>query len=40
MIGFAPPLCCTEADVDLIVERLSATLDAVLADPAVRAALR
>ena len=40
MIGFAPPLCCTEADVDLIVERLGSTLDAVLADPAVRAALR
>ncbi len=40
MIGFAPPLCCTEAEVDLIAERLGATLDSVLADPAVRAALR
>ncbi len=40
MIGFAPPLCCTEADIDLLVERLGATLDAVLDDPAVRAAVR
>ena len=39
MIGFAPPLCCTEDDVDAIVERLRRTLDDVLDDPAVRAAL-
>ena len=35
MIGFASPLCCSEDDVDAIVERLRRTLD----DPAVRAAL-
>ncbi len=39
MIGFAPPLCCTEADIDLLIERFGSTLDAVLEDPAVRAAL-
>ena len=40
MIGFAPPLCCTEEDIDILVERLGATLNAVLDDPAVRAAVR
>ena len=39
MIGFAPPLCCTEEDIDAIVERLRRTLDDVLDDPAVRSAL-
>ena len=39
MIGFASPLCCSEDDVDAIVERLRRTLDDVLDDPAVRAAL-
>lgn len=40
MIGFAPPLCCTEEDIDLLIERLESTLDAVLAEPEVRAAVK
>ncbi|GGY01392.1 aspartate aminotransferase family protein [Litchfieldella qijiaojingensis] len=40
IIGFAPPLCCSHADIDLLIERLSSTLDAVLEKPDVRAALR
>lgn len=40
MIGLAPPLCCTEDDIDCLVERLDATLAAVLDDPGVRAAVR
>lgn len=39
-LGFAPPLCCTEAEIDAIVERTRATLDQTLEDPDVRAALR
>lgn len=30
VVGLAPPLCCTEADIDLLIERLRATLDDVL----------
>jgi putrescine---pyruvate transaminase len=39
VLGYAPPLCCTEGEIDAIVERTRATLDATLADPDVRAAL-
>jgi len=30
VIGFAPPLCCTEADIDLLIERFEKTLNAVM----------
>ncbi|MBC9205304.1 aspartate aminotransferase family protein [Roseomonas aerophila] len=39
VIGYAPPLCCTEAEIDAIVERTRRTLDQTLADPDVRAAV-
>jgi putrescine---pyruvate transaminase len=39
VLGYAPPLCCTEGEIDAIVGRTRATLDATLADPDVRAAL-
>ena len=39
VLGYAPPLCCTEAEIDAIVERTRLTLDQTLADPAVRAAM-
>ena len=31
VIGFAPPLCCTEDDIALLMERLGGTLDAAIA---------
>ena len=40
VLGYAPPLCCTDADIDAIVERTRSTLDETLADPDVRAAMR
>jgi adenosylmethionine-8-amino-7-oxononanoate aminotransferase len=40
VIGFAPPLCCTDDDVDAIVERTARTLDQTLEDPDVRRAMR
>ncbi|WP_439498582.1 aminotransferase class III-fold pyridoxal phosphate-dependent enzyme [Bosea sp. (in: a-proteobacteria)] len=40
IIGLAPPLCCSESEIDLVVERLEKTLDDVLALPEVRAGLR
>ncbi|AMY70454.1 aspartate aminotransferase family protein [Frigidibacter mobilis] len=40
VLGYAPPLCCTEAEIDAIVERTLLTLDQTLEDPDVRAALR
>ena len=40
VLGFAPPLCCTDADIDAIIERTRATLDQTLTDPDVRAAMR
>ncbi|WP_237152197.1 aspartate aminotransferase family protein [Oryzibacter oryziterrae] len=40
VLGYAPPLCCTDADIDAIVERTAQTLDQTLADPDVRAALQ
>lgn len=39
-LGYAPPLCCTEADIDRIVEASRLTLDQTLEDPDVRTALR
>jgi putrescine---pyruvate transaminase len=39
VIGYAPPLCCTDADIDAIVERTRKTLEQTLADPDVRAAM-
>lgn len=39
VIGFAPPLCCTESEIDAIVERTRKTLDQTLKDPDVREAL-
>ncbi|WP_427023589.1 aspartate aminotransferase family protein [Aureimonas ureilytica] len=40
ILGFAPPLCCTEADIDGIVERTRLTLDQTLDDADVRAQMR
>ncbi|WP_047453037.1 aspartate aminotransferase family protein [Rhizobium rhizogenes] len=39
VLGYAPPLCCTDAEIDAIVERTAKTLDQTLEDPDVRAAL-
>jgi putrescine---pyruvate transaminase len=39
IIGFAPPLCCTEDDIDILVERTRKTLDDILADPEIRNAI-
>jgi adenosylmethionine-8-amino-7-oxononanoate aminotransferase len=40
VLGYAPPLCCTEDEIDMIVERTRKVLDQTLEDPDVRAALR
>lgn len=40
VLGFAPPLCCTNEEIDLIVERTRLTLDQTLEDPDIRAAMR
>jgi adenosylmethionine-8-amino-7-oxononanoate aminotransferase len=40
ILGFAPALSYTAAEFDLLFERLQKTLDDVLAEPEVRAALR
>jgi len=39
VIGFAPPLCCTAAQIDAIIARTRKTLDQTLEDPEVRAAM-
>jgi adenosylmethionine-8-amino-7-oxononanoate aminotransferase len=39
-IGLAPALSCTEGEMDLLLARLTATLDATLAEPEVRASLK
>ncbi len=39
-IGYAPPLCCTAAEIDGIVERTRAILDQTLEDKDVRAAMK
>ncbi|MGB0904877.1 MAG: aminotransferase class III-fold pyridoxal phosphate-dependent enzyme, partial [Mangrovicoccus sp.] len=36
IFGYAPPLCCTEAEIDAIVERTRAVLDETLEDPEIR----
>jgi len=38
-VGFAPPLCCTRDDIDLLMERFRKTLDDVLAVKEIRDAL-
>jgi adenosylmethionine-8-amino-7-oxononanoate aminotransferase len=35
VIGFAPPLCCTEDDIAVLIERLGGTLDAAIAAASV-----
>ncbi|QKK20144.1 aspartate aminotransferase family protein [Rhizobium indicum] len=40
VLGYAPPLCCTETEIDAIVERTRTTLDETLEDPDVRRALQ
>ncbi|KQT82771.1 aspartate aminotransferase family protein [Aurantimonas sp. Leaf443] len=40
ILGYAPPLCCTDEDIDRILERTRLTLDQTLEDPDVRAAMR
>lgn len=40
VLGYAPPLCCTEQEIDGIVERTRLTLDQTLEDAEVRAAMR
>ena len=39
VLGYAPPLCCTDSDIDAIIERTRQTLDETLADPTVLAAM-
>lgn len=39
VLGYAPPLCCTDADIDAIIERTRKTLDQTLEDADVRAAM-
>lgn len=38
-VGFAPPLCCSQDDIDVLLERFRKTLDDVLAMKEVRDAL-
>ncbi|MBM1815796.1 aspartate aminotransferase family protein [Pseudosulfitobacter pseudonitzschiae] len=40
VFGYAPPLCCTDSEIDAIVERTRTVLDLTLEDPEVRAVLR
>jgi putrescine---pyruvate transaminase len=40
VLGYAPPLCCTDEDIDGIIERSRLTLDQTLEDKDVRAAVR
>lgn len=39
VLGYAPPLCCTDDDIDAIIDRTRTTLDQTLEDPDVRAAM-
>ena len=39
VLGYAPPLCCSESDIDAIIARTARTLDQTLADPDVRQAM-
>ncbi len=40
VLGYAPPLCCTDEDIDRILDCTRATLDQTLDDPDVRAAMK
>jgi putrescine aminotransferase len=40
VLGYAPPLCCTDGDIDGIIERTRMTLDQTLEDRDVRAAMK
>lgn len=40
VLGYAPPLCCSESDIEAIIERTARTLDDTLTDAEVRAALQ
>ena len=40
VLGYAPPLCCTDEDIDGIIERTRTTLDQTLEDKDVRAAMK
>ncbi|MBA8879600.1 aspartate aminotransferase family protein [Phyllobacterium myrsinacearum] len=40
VLGYAPPLCCTEDDIEAIIDRTRMTLDQTLEDPDVRAAMK
>ncbi|KTR07853.1 hypothetical protein NS365_02665 [Aureimonas ureilytica] len=40
ILGYAPPLCCTDDDIDRIVDCTRTTLDQTLEDPDVRAAMK
>jgi adenosylmethionine-8-amino-7-oxononanoate aminotransferase len=39
VLGYAPPLCCTDDDIDRIIACTRMTLDQTLEDPDVRAAV-
>ncbi len=39
IFGYAPPLCCTDAEIDAIVERTRTVLDLTLEDPEILAVL-
>ncbi|SCX23819.1 L-Lysine-8-amino-7-oxononanoateaminotransferase [Agrobacterium sp. DSM 25558] len=39
VLGYAPPLCCTESEIDAIIERTRMTLDQTLEDPDVRSVM-
>lgn len=39
VMGYAPPLCCSDDEIDMIVERTRQVLDDTLADPDVRSAM-
>jgi adenosylmethionine-8-amino-7-oxononanoate aminotransferase len=40
VLGYAPPLCCSDAEIDAIVARTRTTLDQTLKDPDVRQAVK
>lgn len=40
IFGYAPPLCCTDSEIDQIIERTQKVLDLTLDDPEIREVLR
>ena len=40
VLGFAPPLCCTETEIDQIIDRTRIVLDQTLEDPDIRAVMK